>query len=181
MPISAANPIQFWVICCEETEVTQEVARTVDSWQLAGVRSLIGDRQALLSTVDTITNTSYVIFVTPDNQPASQAKVQPLNILQLPESESESVGEKSAVDMMTSALKRHGRTPQSWLLQLPTTEVRAQYVQSVPADKSVAQAIAAIEVFVRNYARATPFATPAQTPAKAQPEREVMLSHYRRI
>ena len=177
--MSAANATKFWVVCCEENEVTKEIARTVDSWQLAGVRSLIGDRQTLLSHVDAIADSSYVIFVAPDdNKPASQAQVYPLNLSQIAADKADADGEQNPVDMMVCALNRHGRTPQSWLLQLPTTEVRARYKQSVSTQKSVAQAIAAIEVFVRNYTRSTAFSIPAQ-PAK--PRREVVLSHYRRI
>lgn len=178
--MSAANSTKFWVICCEETEVTHEIARTVDSWQLAGVRSLIGSPQTLLSNVDAIADASYVIFVTPDDKPSSQAKVHPLNIAHSADTDAV-ISEKSSVDMMTSALKRYSSTPQSWLLQVPTTEVRAQYVQPVSVGKSVAQAIAAIEVFVRNYTRAVPFAIAAQPSTKAPLKREVVLSHYRRI
>lgn len=179
MSVDSLN--KFWVVCCEETEVTGEIARTVENWQLAGVRSLIGDRQTLLSHTDTIADASYVIFVTPDDQPGSQAKVRPLNILRSADTSAETINEKSPVKMMTSALKRHGRTPQSWLLQLPTTEARTQPVQPVSTRKSVAQAISTIEVFVRNYTRATPFTIPAQPSAKEQTQKEVVLSHYRRI
>lgn len=180
--MSAANSTKFWVICCEETEATKEIASTVDSWQLGGVRSLIGDRQALLSNVDNIADASYVIFVTPDDRPCSQAKVRPLNIPQSAEGSAEAVGEHSPVDMLANALNRHGYAPQCWLLQLPTTEIRAQYEQPVPVRKSVAQGIAAIEVFVRNYTRAMPFSVPAQSPAPAaKPKKKVVLSHYRRV
>lgn len=170
---------KFWVVCCEENEVTQEIARTVDSWQLPGVRSLIGDRQALLSNVDTIADSSYAIFATPYEKPCSQAKVQPLNIPQAANA-SKTTLEPNPVDMMASALNRHGRTPQSWLLQLPKTEIRAQNEEPVSPEKSVAQAIAAIEVFVRNYTQATPFAIPT-VPKAVEPKEKAVLSHYRRI
>lgn len=174
----SASATKFWVICCEETEAIKEIARTVDGWNLAGVRSLSGDRQALLSQVDAIADASYVIFVTPDDRPCSQVKVQPLNIAQSTDGAAAAVGEQSPVKMMVDALNRHGRSPQSWLLQLPTAEIRAQYEQPVPVRKSVAQAVAAIEVFVRNYTQAAPFSIPAKT---KKPKREVVLSHYRRV
>ena len=177
--MSAANATQFWVVCCEDNEVTKEIAQTVNAWQLTAVRSLIGDRQTLLSHVDAIADSSYVIFVAPDDRkPALQAQVYPLNLSQIAAEKADAAGEQNPVDMMICAMNRHGRAPQSWLLQLPTAEVRAQYTQPVSTRKSVAQAIAAIEVFVRNYTRSAAFSIPAQ-PAK--PKREVVLSHYRRI
>ena len=181
MTVSTANATKFWVVCCEENEVTQEIARTVDSWQLPGVRSLIGDRQALLSNVDIIADASYAIFATPYEKPCSQAKVKPLNIPKTADSSAHTATEHNPVDMMAGALNRHGRTPQSWLLQLPKTEIRAQNEQPVAQEKSVAQAIAAIEVFVRNYTRATPLPVSAQPKQAANPKKEVVLSHYRRI
>lgn len=179
--MSAANLSKFWVVCCEENEVTEEIARTVDSWQMAGVRSLIGDRQALLSHVDEIADSSYVIFVMLEDKPCSQAKVHPLNIPKITHGSAKAAGEQSPVDMMADALNRHGRTPQAWLLQLPKTEIRAQYVQPVFFQKSVAQAIAAIEVFVRNYTQSMPFSIPVQPLASSIQQKKMVLSHYRRV
>lgn len=188
--MSAANPTTFWVICCEENTVTREIARTVDSWQMEGVRSLIGDCRALLSHVDSVADAGYVIFVAPDEKPCSQAKVYPLNIPQiannlannLANNSAKALGEQSPVDRMADALNKYGRAPQAWLLQLPKTEVRARYTQPVSSQKSVAQAIAAIEVFVRNYTRSLPFSIPVQTQTVlTKPKKKVVLSHYRRV
>ena len=180
MTMSATASTKFWVICCEENEVTKEIASMVDGWQLSGVRSLIGSHQDLLSSVDKIADASYAIFVTPYEKPCSQAKVQPLNIPLT--AKAHTTDEQDPVSMMAAALNRHNRNPQSWLLQLPRTEIRARYEQPVSQKKSVAQAIAAIEVFVRNYTQTAPFSIPSQPFAtEAKPKKKVVLSHYRRI
>ena len=180
MTMSATASTKFWVICCEENEVTKEIASTVEGWQLPGVRSLIGDRQDLLSNVDKIADASYAIFATPYEKPCSQAKVHPLNIPLT--ADDRAAEDQDPVSMMAGALNRHDRNPQSWLLQLPKTEIRAQQEQPVAQKKSVAQAIAAIEVFVRNYTQTAPFSIPAQpSPTEAKPKKKVVLSHYRRV
>lgn len=162
--MSTENKIEFWIVCCEDNAVTQKVAQAVDAWQLPGVRSLILRHFA---DAECIAKSEYAIFITSDPQPHAQIKISPLNLVQ-PCSESEAT--VKAPDQQLIALhERYGQSPQSWWFQLPTTELRAQKVQPVSPEKSVAQSLAQVEIFVRNYTREMSFTPFSAQPSSAQP------------
>jgi hypothetical protein len=194
---------KFSIVCCEETEATQKISKAVESWQLPGVRSLIGSEQPPLAVTDAIAQSDYAIFISPCAQPCSQIKVSPLSVAQLPhEADADTAAlsdAQSPASLLHSVHSRHGQTPQAWLFQLPATEIRAQRPQPVSTQKSVAQALNQIEIFVRNYTRAIaptipssaePIAEaaaeshqpPHQPPhQKSAVQKQAALSHYRRI
>lgn len=198
---------KFSIVCCEETEATQKISKAVESWQLPGVRSLIGSDQPPLAVTDAIAQSDYAIFISPCAQPCSQIKVSPLSLAQLPgDADSDA---QSPESLLHSVHSRHGQTPQAWLFQLPATEIRAQRPQPVSTQKSVAQALNQIEIFVRNYTRAIAPAAPGhvtghvtgnatghvtaqatgnahpqpttQAQSAPKPSQPAALSHYRRI
>ena len=148
IPYKSAVKTKFWIVCCEKTEATERISQAVAQWQLPGVRSLLSD-QVPLSEAETIAQSDYAIFVTQCPQPCSQIKVSPLSVssqqsteLHLPQ---------GPVALLSAAHSRHGQSPQAWWFQLPTTEVRAQHVRPISTEKTVAQALNQIEIFVRNY------------------------------
>lgn len=153
MSIAAVSKTKFSIVCCEETEVTKQISRAVSEWQLPGVRSLLFNDQptAQLTTSDEndVAQSDYAIFITPHERPSSQIKIGPLNITR------EANETQNPAALLTNIHNRYGQSPQSWWLQLPTTELRAQKVHPVASEKSVAQALNQIEIFVRNYRLAT--------------------------
>ncbi|MEM9089079.1 MAG: hypothetical protein AAGC93_10080 [Cyanobacteria bacterium P01_F01_bin.53] len=195
--MSTENKTKFWVVCCEETEVTQKVANAVADWQLPGVRSLITNQPA----AENIATSEYAIFITSDSQPGSRVKINPLNLVRVPGANTAATS--TPAEQLLMMHDQYGQSPQSWWFKLPANEVRAQKVRPVATEKSVAQALSQIEVFVRNYTREVPATgsagatqkapatgttaastTPSERPQpqKAQPaKRKVVLSHYRRI
>ncbi|MGB7251049.1 MAG: hypothetical protein WBC73_19095 [Phormidesmis sp.] len=144
--MSTVNQTKFWVVCCEENEATQQISQAIEAWQLPGVRSLLTSDQSFCKA-DTIAHSDYAIFITPYAQPCSQIKVSPLS----PAQATQNANSEGPATLLSVAHERHGQSPQSWWLQLPTTEVRARQLQPVSTQKSVAQALSQIEVFVRNY------------------------------
>ena len=147
MSVPTSHKTNFWVVCCEATEVTQAIASAVDGWQLPGVRSLLVDHSPM-AAIDQLAQANYAIFITPYTQPCSRMKVSPLAPAQ---SALAAPASQSPADLLSEAHNRYGQSPQSWWFQLPVTEVRAQRIQPIPTGKSVAQALNKIEVFVRNY------------------------------
>ena len=149
MSTAAVSKTKFSIVCCEETEVTKQISRAVSEWQLPGVRSLlVNDQpaaQLLISDENDVAQSDYAIFITPHERPSSQIKIGPLNAAQ------DAAEKQSPATLLADIHSRHGQSPQSWWLQLPTTELRAQKVRPVASEKSVAQALSQIEVFVRNY------------------------------
>lgn len=151
MSAPTSHKTNFWIICCEATEVTQAIASAVDGWQLPGVRSLLIDHSPM-AAIDQLAQANYAIFITPYTQPCSRMKISPIGIARptlaapIPFQASQ-----SPADLLNEAHSRYGQSPQSWWFQLPVTEVRAQRIQPIPTGKSVAQALNKIEVFVRNY------------------------------
>jgi len=201
--MSTENKTKFWVVCCEDTEATRKIATTVADWQMPGVRSLVTTD---LAEAETIAQSEYAIFITTCAQPSSQIKMSPLTLVRSPANTAKAAEVKSTdspdsqrPDSQLIAMhERYGQSPQSWWFQLPTTEVRAQKVQPVATEKSVAQGLAQVEIFARNYtrelastvrtasARNTESTHTAPTDkaqkAKEQPaKRKVVLSHYRRL
>jgi hypothetical protein len=174
MPISAANKTKFWIVCCEETDVTKQISKAISDWQLPGVRSLLLESLCseqivagqpltcrLLSEADAFAASDYAIFITPCTQPCTQIKISPLDVAQREHSAyghpaGKSTGHSSPVDLLLATHQRYGQAPQAWWFQLPTTEVRAHRIHPVSPQKSVAQALRQIEIFVRNYRLAIP-------------------------
>ena len=145
VPYKSAVKTKFWIVCCEKTEVTERISQAVAQWQLPGVRSLLSD-QVPLSEAAAIAQSDYAIFVTQYSQPCSQIKVSPLSV-----SSQQNAQPQGPVALLSAAHSRHGQSPQAWWFQLPTTEVRAQHIRPISTEKTVAQALNQIEVFVRNY------------------------------
>lgn len=150
---TAAGKTKFSIVCCEETEVTKQISRAVSEWQLPGVRSLLVSEdyptdQLLAADENGVAQSDYAIFITPHERPSSQVKIGPLSAAQVAQ---KADAEQSPAAILAGIHSRHGQSPQSWWLQLPTTELRARRVHPVASEKSVAQALSQIEVFVRNY------------------------------
>lgn len=144
MSVPTSYKTKFWIVCCEETEATQAISSAVDGWQLPGVRSLHLNQSPLAA--ETVSQADYAIFITPyAQQPCSQIKVSPLRAQQ------PNPQPQSPAALLSDAHSRYGQSPQAWWFQLPTTEMRARRVQPISTQKSVAQALNQIEVFVRNY------------------------------
>ncbi len=150
MSTTAAAKTKFSIVCCEETEVTKQISKAVSEWQLPGVRSLhFNDQptdQTSTSDENDVAQSDYAIFITPYEQPSSQIKIGPLSAVQ-----KVTDAKQGPATLLADIHSRHGQSPQSWWLQLPTTELRAQRVHPVASEKSVAQALSQIEIFVRNY------------------------------
>ncbi len=201
------NKTKFWVVCCEETEVTRQISEAVTAWQLPEVRALstesfltrpISSQQPRPETIteeitEAVAEADYAIFITSYEQHGSQIKISPLSPDQLENPMPETPGA-----LLSAIQDLHGQSPHSWWLQLPTVEVRAQRVQPVSAQESVAQALNQIGIFVRNYQLAMPYgedgaiapaainslpkASASQTVSPPKPVvKPVVLTHYRRI
>ncbi len=179
--------------------MTRQISEAVVAWRLPEVRAL--STESLLThqiayqpssqrpLCEAIAEADYAIFVTSYEQHSSQIKVSPLSPGQPDSSASD-----TPADLLSAIHHLHGQSPRSWWLQLPTVEVRAQRVQPVSMQESVAQALNKIGIFVRNYQLAMPYEedgaiAPAvvNSPPKASasrvvfPTKPVVLSHYRRI
>lgn len=177
MPVTVAQPKtahpNFWVVCCEETEATQQISKAISDWQLPEVRSLISE-QLPPAVADAVAPADYAIFITSCPHPTPQIKVNPISSLSAStyagdvidlETEPLSIQHKHPAKVLSDAQVRHGRAPQSWLFQLPTTERSANREQPVDTEKSVAEALNQIEVFIRNY---IPARTRVSTEAREQ-------------
>lgn len=135
---TAESSARFWVICFEETAATQQLSNTIANWEIPGVRSLVGTDELAQSDIK---QADYAIFATESDRPCSQVQVSPLNRSQVPH----------ISQLLSSMQSSQGRMPQSWLMKLPTAEVRANKLQPVETQYAVGQALSKIEVFVRNY------------------------------
>lgn len=182
-----AHKTRLWVVCSEETDATQQISKTISDWQLPAVRSLF--TQSLLThrtpaqrpLSETVAASDYAIFVTPCNQLSSQIRVSPLDVTH-PQAEDP----ESPAALLCAIHNRHGQSPQSWWLQMPTAEMRAHRVQPVSVEESTAQALNQIGIFIRHYQLAiAPAAINDQPKKTAQrvivPQQQVILSRYRRI
>ncbi len=158
MSTPTSNKTKFWIICCDDTEATQKISQAVADWQLLGVRSLLA--QQLSSTVaEAIAHADYVIFIAAHAQPSARIRISPLSSPTHQQRESlaaSAVHEDNQImhnpaSLLANIYRHYGQSPQAWLFQLPTQEVRARRVQPVSTQISVAQALNQIEVFVRNY------------------------------
>lgn len=143
--ISAMKPSEtkFWVICREDNQLTQNLVREISYWQIPGLRARLG-HQMSLSAAAAIAQADYAIFVTLSENPRSHIQLHPVS-----SAPTEDVNNPAS--FLKTLRQRHARAPQSWWLELPTTEVRHQGVKPIPVEQTLSQAIAQIEVFVRNY------------------------------
>ena len=187
---------KFWIVCCEETDVTRQICEAVTAWQLPKVRALSTESLLTHQTAsqrplcEAVAEADYAIFITSYEQHRSQIKISPLSPDQL-----DSPASDTPAALLLAIHNLHGQSPHSWWLQLPTVEVRAQRVQPVSVQESVAQALHQIGIFVRNYQLAMPYgedgaiapaainSLPKSTTASRvfSAEEPVVLSHYRRI
>jgi hypothetical protein len=173
---AASSKTRLWVVCCEQTEVTQQISKAVAQWQLPEVRSLF--TQSLVTHAsarslperfrsarsisglllsETVAQSDYAIFVTPYSQPSPHIKISPLNLAESAQIESaQPLDEHNPMALLSAIHNRYGQSPQSWWLQLPTTEIRARQICPVASQKSVAQALNQIGIFVRHYRLAMP-------------------------
>lgn len=137
-PAKSTQRTKFWILCCEETEVTQRISKAVSEWYLPGVRSRLG-HQLPLAVGDAIAHADYALFITSHIQPDQALSVTPLSI-------THSINAKlySPASLLTTVHNRHGQTPQSWWLQLPTT--------GLTTTQTVEEALSKIKEFVRPYA-----------------------------
>lgn len=136
--MSSKDIPSFWVVCCEGTAATQQLSKTITEWNLPGVRSLIGTDELAQSEVR---QADYAIFATESDRPCSQVQVSPLSHAHTP----------YLANLLSSIQNRHGHKPQSWVLEIPKEEVRANRLQPVDPQYAVDQALSKIEVFVRHY------------------------------
>ncbi|MEL6159952.1 MAG: hypothetical protein AAFR18_12095 [Cyanobacteria bacterium J06627_32] len=143
MSITTPTKTKFWIICREETELTKKLARTIADWKLPGVRARVG-HQLSLAVADAIAQADYAIFVTLCDYPCAQLQVTPVSTVQARPLQ-------SPANLLNTLRRRHGRAPQAWWFQLPTTEIRSQGIKHVSAEQTLSQAVRQIEVFVRNY------------------------------
>ncbi|MGB3298174.1 MAG: hypothetical protein WBA76_07880 [Phormidesmis sp.] len=158
--IKAKSSAKLWVICCEETEVARQISDAVMAWQLPNVRSLSSESLSSLSHptaaqqpfCEAVAEAAYAIFITSYEQPSSNIRISPLNI-----AKPDSSPPNSPVELLLAIHHLHGQSPHSWWLQLPTAEVRAQRVQPISVQESVAQALNQIGIFIRNYQLAMPY------------------------
>ena len=139
MSVITSQKTKFWVLCCEETEVTQTISRAVANWQLPGVRSRVG-YQLPLAVADAIAQADYALFVTPHRAKSLELSITPLSITQ-----SINSSPTSPASLLATVHNRHGKTPQSWWAQLPT---------ELTTQQTVDQALSKIKEFVRPYAYA---------------------------
>lgn len=164
----AKSGAKLWVVCCEETEVARQISDAVTAWHLPNVRSLSSESLLSLSHpaiaqrpfCEAVAEAAYAIFITSYEQPSSKIRTSPLNIAKPDSSEP-----NSPVALLLAIHHLHGQSPHSWWLQLPTAEVRAQRVQPVSVQESVAQALNQIGIFIRNYQLAMPYGAGAASVA----------------
>ncbi len=161
------NKTRLWVVCCEQTEVTQQISDSVAQWQLPEVRSLFTEslicqpsntikpspEPRILS--EEVAQSDYAIFITPYCQPSPHIKISPLNLAE-PDNPEDFLDRDHPGALLADIHNRYGQSPQSWWLQLPTTEVRARQICPVASQKSVAQALKQIGIFVRHYRLVSP-------------------------
>jgi hypothetical protein len=184
---TTAHKPRLWVVCCEQTEVTQQISEAVAQWQLPEVRSLFAESlgpevssESRLS--EAVAQSDYAIFITPYSQPSPHIKISPLNLVE-PDNADDYLDSDHPVGLLSDLHSRYGQSPQSWWLQLPTTEVRARRICPVASQKSVAQALKQIGIFVRHYRLVSPQKRSTVPAAKAinnQPKvsaKQLVVSH----
>ncbi|MEL6605902.1 MAG: hypothetical protein AAFP20_22045 [Cyanobacteria bacterium J06614_10] len=168
MSITTPTKTKFWIICREESKLTKQLAKTIADWKLPGVRARVG-HQLSLSVADAIAQADYAIFVTLCDYPCAQLQVTPVSTVQTKPMQ-------SPANLLNTLRRRHGRAPQAWWFQLPTTEIRAQGIKHVSAEQTLSQTVRQIEVFVRNY-YLQPLALQAASTQKpvAEPKRKAPI------
>lgn len=143
--MSLAKPTQtkFWIICREDTELTQKLTNTISGWDLPGVRARVG-HQLSLSVGDAIAQADFAIFITLSETPGAHLSITPVSTVQ-------TQAIQGPASLLSTLRRRHGHAPQSWWLQLPTTELRTQGLKPISTEQTLSQALKQIEVFVRNH------------------------------
>jgi len=143
--MSATTPTKtnFWIICKEDTELTQKIESAIARWQLPGVSARVG-HQISLTAADDIAHADYAIFVTLSETPCPRLQITPIDAVQ-------TRAMQSPATLLNTLRRRHGCAPQAWWFQLPTTEVLSQGIKPVPTEQALSQTLKQIEVFVRNY------------------------------
>lgn len=162
---------RLWIVCCEETAVTQQISAEIDKWELPYVRSLLISPDSSQSPINeyrhnlpssdahAVAQSEYAIFITPSEQPCPRLKVSPLDKVCNSRRVSKPSENSPPATLLKAIHNHHGQSPQAWWLQLPTTEVCAQCTHPVAHEKCVAQALKQIGIFVRNYQVSTNPAT----------------------
>ena len=153
---------RFCIICCEATDETQQISETVNRWNLPDVRSLLvssnlttppinGHRHHLPSSdAIAVARSEYAIFVTPAQQPCADVKVSPLGKVCGEYGASHLSCDNVPSLLLAAVHNHHGQSPQSWWIQMPTAKTKAQKIE-LAQQKSVAQTLDKIGVFLRNY------------------------------
>ncbi|MEL7356978.1 MAG: hypothetical protein AAFN40_10500 [Cyanobacteria bacterium J06560_6] len=147
--MSATSPSEtkFWVICRDDNPLAYQLAKTINDWQISGVRARVG-HQMPLGVSDAIAQADSVIFVTTRETSGSHVSVMPVSSTS---ANTMSKAVQSPVSFLNTLRKRYGRIPQAWWLQLPTIESAQSGVKTVPAEYILSKAVSKIEVFVRNH------------------------------
>lgn len=143
MSLAKPTPTKFWIICREDTALTQKLSSTISGWNLPGVRARVG-HQLSLSVGDAIAQADFAIFITLSETPGTHLSITPVSTVQ-------TKAVQSPASLLNTLRRRHGHAPQAWWLQLPTTELRTQGLKPIPTEQTLSQALKQIEVFVRNH------------------------------
>jgi len=148
MATTLSDKTKFWIICKEETALTQKLADIIRGWKLSGVAVHVGN-QLSVETEDAIFSADYAIFISLCEQPCSHLQITPLQITPL--SAARTMADKSPASWLNRFKAQYGNAPHSWWFQLPTTELNLRGVRHIPPVQVLSQATKQLEVFVRNY------------------------------
>ena len=144
---------KFWIVCGEETPLTRRLVKEVNEWRVPGVRARLSYRMPL-SAESAIAKAEHAIFITLSDYPYRQVRVDPVGS-HLPNTVCSSTAFLPTSFPPTSFLHalrcRHGKAPNAWWFQVPTTEVCQQGTKHVSLEHSLSQTLSKIELFVRNY------------------------------
>ncbi|MGD1898802.1 MAG: hypothetical protein ACFB16_17845 [Phormidesmis sp.] len=141
-------PTKFWIVCREDTALTQKLTKEINDWRLPGVRARIGHDMSL-SAAGAIAEADHAIFISLCDFPCGQIQINPVSTAPTHSLKAQAL--QSPVSLLSTLRKRHGKVPNSWWFQLPTTEIRQQGIKPVPEAYALSQTLNKIELFVRNY------------------------------
>lgn len=134
---------KFWIVCREETPLTQQLIKTINDWRLPGVRARLS-YQMPLSSEAAIAQASHTIFITLGDHSGNQIKITPI-------SGALSTMVQSPVSFLNTVRHRHEIAPNAWCFQVSTTEKGRQGIKPIPTEHTLSQTLTKVEVFVRNY------------------------------
>ncbi|MEL7331321.1 MAG: hypothetical protein AAFN12_03685 [Cyanobacteria bacterium J06560_2] len=134
---------KFWIICREETPLTQQLVKEINGWQLSGVRARMGYRMAL-SVEDAIARSNHAIFISLCDYPCGQIQIEPVI-------RDRSTALQSPASFLTTLRQRYGSAPNAWWFQLPTTEACQRGIKHIPSEHTLSQTLNKVEMFVRNH------------------------------